>query len=96
MAGAATMPVRVPAAMSSPALDTGSPNDSRISGVELMRTELFNRAIAVTEKTSSRDGRPAPPGRGEAGGRAIGELTSPIEPRRTGRRLRRARYAQRD
>jgi len=58
MAGAATMPVTVPAAISIPARSIGSPNDSRISGVELMRTELLSSAIAVTEKTRRRDGGP--------------------------------------
>ena len=95
IAGAATMPVSVPAAMSMPARETGSPYDSRISGVELMRTELLRRAIAVTEKTRRRDGRPVSPGRDEAGSRGIGELTSPIETRRTSRRGRGSRHSRR-
>ena len=58
MAGAATIPVTVPAAISIPARSIGSPKDSRISGVELINTELLSSAIAVTEKTRRRDGGP--------------------------------------
>ena len=58
MAGAATIPMTVPAAINIPARPIGSPKDSRISGVELIRTELLSSAIAVTAKTSSREGGP--------------------------------------
>ena len=58
MAGAATIPVTVPAAISIPARSIGSPKDSRISGVELINTELLSSAIAVTENMRRRDGGP--------------------------------------